>query len=62
MESNPTTLCFTNLEGIVHAEISDDLVSLRLKPDGSDQVIDITLPAFKFEWVVQAFNERNHGR
>ena len=54
----PQTLCFTSFEGVIHAHIDEDYITFELKRDGSNETVSVTVPAFKFAWVVDAFNNR----
>jgi glutamine cyclotransferase len=53
------TLAFTTVDGILHADIWADMVTITLKPDdgGADLVIEV--PSFKFAWIVEAFAKQN---
>ena len=53
----PTTICFTNAHGIIYATCDDDHVTITFTADGTDEPVEIYMPRFKFEWIIESFNE-----
>lgn len=52
------TIAFTTAEGVVSVSVNEETLFLNFVPDDPQgAVADLTIPRFKFEWILEALRE-----